>query len=310
MVAVLGAAARYGRVILVLGLLAGIALPGLAAVLARHLAEIAALLMFLAALRIGARAALGSVAEVGETLRMVAVQQVALPVGLALMFLGLGWGGPLATALILMASGAPISGAPNLTLLCGGDPAPSLRHYVAATVALPLTIMPGFWLWPAFGEMGEVLAAALRLVAILAVAGGTAFWLRARFLPAPRPDTVAAIDGLASLAMAFAVIGLMAAFVPALIERPGTLLLTLAAAFAANYGLQAATYAATAPAPAATAFAIGAGNRNIMLFLAVLPPAVTDELLVFVACYQIPMYLTPLLMRRLYARPARALARP
>jgi ACR3 family arsenite transporter len=47
-------------------------------------------------------------------------------------------------------------------------------------------------------------------------------------------------------------------------------------------------------------YAIIAGNRNVGLFLAALPAAQTDPLLLFIGCYQIPMYLTPLLLGRLY----------
>lgn len=43
-----------------------------------------------------------------------------------------------------------------------------------------------------------------------------------------------------------------------------------------------------------------AGNRNFALFLIVLPAATTDPLLIFRGCYQIPMHLTPILMRRIY----------
>jgi len=42
------------------------------------------------------------------------------------------------------------------------------------------------------------------------------------------------------------------------------------------------------------------GNRNIALFLAALPYSVTEPLLLFIACYQIPMYLTPLIGQSLY----------
>ncbi|MEO1398544.1 MAG: hypothetical protein AAFU56_06720, partial [Pseudomonadota bacterium] len=49
------------------------------------------------------------------------------------------------------------------------------------------------------------------------------------------------------------------------------------------------------------ALSIVAGNRNMALFLAALPAATTDPILLFIGCYQIPMYLTPILLGRLYA---------
>ena len=47
-------------------------------------------------------------------------------------------------------------------------------------------------------------------------------------------------------------------------------------------------------------FGVLNGNRNIALFLAALPVGVTEPLLLFIACYQIPMYLTPLIGKPLY----------
>jgi len=46
------------------------------------------------------------------------------------------------------------------------------------------------------------------------------------------------------------------------------------------------------------ALTVMAGNRNIALFLVALPEPVMAPLLIFVGCYQIPMYLTPLLTGR------------
>ena len=50
--------------------------------------------------------------------------------------------------------------------------------------------------------------------------------------------------------------------------------------------------------------AIYAGNRNIALFLIALPDAVAAPLLIFVGCYQVPMYLTPVLLSKLQSKDA------
>lgn len=50
--------------------------------------------------------------------------------------------------------------------------------------------------------------------------------------------------------------------------------------------------------------ALAAGNRNIALFLVALPAEVMAPIMVFVGCWQVPMYLTPVLLRWLYARKA------
>ena len=105
--------------------------------------------------------------------------------------------------------------------------------------------------------------------------------------------------------MAIVVIALMAAIGPALKHEPMTVVRTLALAFACNIGLQLLAFVAAGAAGAdinRVAYAIVSGNRNMAFFLAALPAAVMDPLFLFIGCYQIPMYLTPLLLGRLYAR--------
>jgi hypothetical protein len=51
-------------------------------------------------------------------------------------------------------------------------------------------------------------------------------------------------------------------------------------------------------------FSIVAGNRNVALFFVALPVTQSPEFLIFLGCYQIPMYLTVILMRPLFGRPS------
>ena len=76
-------------------------------------------------------------------------------------------------------------------------------------------------------------------------------------------------------------------------------------AFALSYLLQAGTLLLTRRGPlhaVAGPLAIGAGNRNIALFLVALPPEALAPLMIFIGCWQLPMYLTPVLLPRLYER--------
>ena len=103
--------------------------------------------------------------------------------------------------------------------------------------------------------------------------------------------------------MAAMVIALMSSVGPAIRSEPGQLAAALLAVFASNFGLQILiVLALRGPAPEGVIapFGIVAGNRNIALFLIALPASVTDPLLLFIGCYQIPMYLTPVLLARLY----------
>lgn len=298
------ATARHGRLVLIAGLVAGILLPGLAGAVRGVLPELVALMLGVAALRIGPTAARGSLADINISLRLVAVYQLLLPLVLAGAFLALGWDGTLATAMVLMAAAPSISGSPNLTIMTGHDPAPALRLMIAGVALLPLTVAPVFLLWPIFGSLGAIALASGKLLLLIGCSSAVAFVIRRRFFPQPSIETLGVIDGVSALLMAVLVIGLMSALGPAIAQTPGLVGLTLAAAFAINFSLQIAAYLLTGGRGherSRVAWSIIAGNRNIALFLVALPAAITDPLLLFIGCYQIPMYLTPILLRPLYS---------
>lgn len=301
------AIARHGRLVLIAGLVAGILLPGLAGMVRGVLPELVACMLGVAALRIGPSAARGSLADIHVSLRLVAVYQLLLPLVLAGGFLALGWDGTLATAMVLMAAAPSISGSPNLTIMTGHDPAPALRLMIAGVALLPLTVAPVFLLWPIFGSLGAIALASGKLLLLIGCSSAVAFVIRQRFFPQPSIETLGVIDGVSALLMAVLVIGLMSALGPAIAQTPGLVGLTLAAAFAINFSLQIAAYVLTGGRGherSRVAWSIIAGNRNIALFLVALPAAITDPLLLFIGCYQIPMYLTPILLRPLYASSA------
>lgn len=295
--------ARHGRLLLIAGLVAGVFLESLTLALKPFIAEMVAIMLFLAAFRIGPRAAVGAVRDLTFALSAVMIFQLAAPLFLVGVFLLIGWHGVLPAALVLMAAGSAISGAPNLALLSDGDPAPALRLLIVGTALLPVTVIPVFWLMPELGEGPAVLLPASWLLAVIGVAALAAFFLRARFFPHPAASFIQAVDGASALFMMIIVIGLMSAVGPALLQQPGALLINLAAAFAVNFGFQLVTYSAMRRSPPAglrTPVSIVAGNRNIALFLTALPASVTDPMLLFIGCYQIPMYLTPVLLGPLY----------
>lgn len=304
--AFLAAAARQGRLVLVLGLAVGIALPGLADAMRPWIGEMVAGLLFLAALRVGPRQAVGALGDLGASIGLAALFQVVLPLAAILLFAVFGMtGAALATFFVLMLAAAPVTGSPNLAIMTGNDPAPALRQIVVSTALLPLTVLPVFWLSPAFGEARAVLTAAGGLMALIVAATGIAFLLRALWLRNPSEKTVQSIDGASAIAMAVVVIGLMSAVGPAIRETPFTFAGVLALVCAVNFLLQivAATLARRARlARRAAAIGIVAGNRNVALFLTVLPQETIDPILLFIGCYQIPMYLTPAVLGRFYRR--------
>jgi hypothetical protein len=302
-------AARHGRLLLVLGLVAGVTLPDLAAAMRPWLPGLVASLLFLAVLRIGPRQALGAMRDLGLSLRVILAYQIALPLAALAAFALMGLGGSLtATAIVLVLAAAPLSGSPNLTILVGFDPAPALRLVVLGTALLPLTVLPVFWALPQIEEGTAVLASVGRLLTVILVAALAAAALRLTVLRTPSAPAISALDGLAAITMAVIVVALMSAVGPMLRTAPATVAYWVAVAFAANFAMQRAAAAVLRRRIATdhlVPLSIIAGNRNIALFLVSVPPDLADRLLIFIGCYQIPMYLTPLLMSGFYRRLAR-----
>lgn len=297
--------ARQGRLILLAGLALGAALPETSLAMWPLIPAFPAVLLFLAALRIGPGAA--ALAR-GSWLRPVAamiVMQLALPLALIGLSLWLGWAGPLVAGVTVMAAAPALAGSPNLTQLAGGDPLPALRMVVVTTAAVPLTAPLVFLLAPGLGDAAAVTAAAARLFLVIggSVAAGVGLSLALPVLR--RPSALVVVDGLSVLSLAAMVIGLMSAVGPALRSPDLALVVLVITAFVANFGLQIAGWVigdAAGFGAERTGYAVVAGNRNIALFLAALPPAVAEPLLGFIGFYQIPMFLTPLLLSALERR--------
>lgn len=290
-------AARHAKLCLVAGLLAGLTLPGLAAILKPWLPHLVALLLFLSAARIGPARALGGLTEARATLTVVLTYQLALPLAAFALVTLLGLAAhPAGLVLVLLMSAPPVTGSPNFTALMGHDPAPPMRVLILGTALFPLTVLPVLWALPQLGEAAQVLAAALRLIAVIGAAVALGFAANRLIRPERDPDRLRALDGASAITLGVVVVGLMAALGPALRTEPQTVLLWLAFSVAVNFTLQVAAWSLTREA----GYAIQAGNRNIALFLVSLPAEVMAPVMIFVACWQLPMYLTPFILPRLY----------
>lgn len=303
---ILRLASRHARACLIVGLLAGLALPALAAMLADWLPQMVAALLTITALRIGHRAALGAVRDLIWGLASVLALQTVLPLLLlgGFMLAGLGQS-PAALAVTLAAAAPALTGSVNLALLMRLDAGRMMQLMVLGTAAFPLTVFPVLAALPQLGPASESALAALRLLAVILGATGLGFALRHVFLPHPTPRQTEALDGASVLAFSVIVVGLMAALNPALRSDPWAVAGWTLLAFALSYLLQAGALLVLRRGPlhpVAGPLAIGAGNRNIALFLVALPADVVAPLMIFIGCWQLPMYLTPVLLPRLYER--------
>ena len=113
-----------------------------------------------------------------------------------------------------------------------------------------------------------------------------------------------AVDGAVVWLVVLYGFGVMDGMLARLLAEPSWVLGGLALAFAGNFGMNALTALVFLPAGRRLALAGGllAGNRNMALFLAVLPAATDHRILLFFALCQFPLFLSPFLLRGLYAR--------
>ncbi|MBC7164579.1 MAG: hypothetical protein H5U15_06215 [Roseovarius sp.] len=295
--------ARHARWVLLAGLVLGVTLPWLGAVLQPAITPLITATLVLAALRSGAGALSALRKGLGRALRQTLILQLAMPLAAGMLLMALGLlDTPGGMGALLVLAGAPISGTPGLAVMSGADAGVALRQVVLGTALLPLTALPVLLMLPLFPDLGAVLAGTGRLLAIIAGAATLAALLR-RFAPAlGTAHALPLIDGAMALAMAMIVIALMGALGPALARGDGSVAGLLGLAFALNLGAMAGVWRATRhrlPPRTAAAMAITAGNRNLAIFLVALPPETMARLLLFVGCFQIPMYLTPLILPRL-----------
>jgi hypothetical protein len=292
--------AAYGRWMLVAGLVAGLALPDLAQAMRPAVGPLVVALLFLAMLRIGPAGLRIGRAGLVRAAGIAALFQLALPMAVALPLTALGLlDGRYALGAVLILAAAPITGAAHIAVMAGGAPATALRQTVIGTALLPFTVLPVFALAPAFGSASEVIAAVLRLLAVIALAGGLALILRHREIVPGTPGAMTAIDAVAAILLGIVVIGMMTAAGDTLRNAPAEFALAMGFVCAIAFGLQAAAALLWPDRAEAGALAVCLGNRNVALFLGVLPAALTDELLLLIGCYQVPMYLTPLVLPRI-----------
>lgn len=297
--------AQYGRWGLALGLVAGLLLPGVAAAMRPWLPQMVAGLLVITAMRVGFRAAVGTVGLLPWTICEVLALQLALPI----LAFGLLWVVGLshtivALALVLMMSAPSISGSSNFAAILGHDPTPAMQVLVTGTLIFPLTSLPLIWALSSQVAGFDIgIGASLRMIAVILGAVGLGFAIRAAVLRGPTPSQMRQLDGLGVIALSVVVIGLMTGIRPLLDQSIWQVLGWLALACAANFSLQLGFYAISGriiPTQRRVPLSLVAGNRNVALFLLAFPDPIATALLPFIGCYQIPMYLTPLVMGRLY----------
>jgi BASS family bile acid:Na+ symporter len=297
-------AARHGSLLLALSIFGGVVFAPLAAAMREVVSPAVALLMTLVLLRIDPAQVLGYLRRPALVALLSAWVLLACPLLAWGVTRAVGMDGPLGSGVVLMAAAASATTAPAFARLVGLDPEISLVAALATTALVPFTAPP-----LALGLLGLDLAISIpglmgRLLLIVGLPALLALVLRRALGPGRLARAAPGLDGTVVLVLVVFAFGVMDGVQARLLADPLWVLSGIAAALAANLGLNALTalaFAAWCGRGLALTAGLLAGTRNQALFLAVLPAEADPGVLIFFALGQIPLFIAPALLRPIYA---------
>lgn len=292
----LGARARWA---LALGVFAALALPAVAQALRPWLPVLVALVYALSMTRIDLPAVARGLTRPRRAAVVLGLSTVLLTLCSAAAFAAvraLGLPPEWEAAAVWTFAAPPIASAAGFAFLLGLDAALTLEITVVCSALMPiLGPLMGRWL---LGEDLPLSAVdlALRTAAMIGAGAGLALLLRARLGAERIARRARVFDGLLAVTMIVFAFPLFDGVGETILARPGLAAAFLAVAAAVILGPQLLVRLLPAPPAQAGAVALTGGTRSVAIWLAALPP---DPLFtLWVALYQLPMYATPLLMRR------------
>ena len=303
-VRLLALSARRGSVLLAVGIFGGVVSPGLARAFKGVVTPTVLTMMTLVLLRVDLAGTLAHLRRPVRVGGMVAFLLLACPALTWLVAAPMRLDAGITAGLVIFATGCAATSSPAFARMVGLDPELSLAVTLATTFLVPLTAPPlallllGVDLSIGTGAFMARLGMVVGLPMLLSLA------LR-RALGRERLARWAdAVDGLLVwlvVSYGFAVMDGLGARMAA---DPGWVAQALVAAFAVDYGLNLVTAGAFAPfgARAAATAGLMSGNRNMALYLAVLPAATDPRVALFFGICQFPLFLSPFLLRPLYRR--------
>ncbi len=209
-----------------------------------------------------------------------------------------------AAGLVVLATGCAATSSPAFARLVGLDGEVAFVVSILSTFLVPFTAPP-----MALGLMNIDLALSLgglmtRLALLVGLPMALSLVLR-RIIPAPALAREArAVDGMVVLLVAAYGVGVMDGVLALFMASPLHVLSGVALAFGGCLGLNLATALAFSAAGPRLSLAAGllSGNRNMALYLAVLPQETAPDILLFLTLCQFPLFLSPFLLGPVYRR--------
>ncbi len=308
MIRFLAASAHHGSALLALGVFGGLLIPPLAHATHWFIAPNVVCMMTVVLLRVDFPALVFHLRRPLHWTTIAAFQLLVCPILAWAAIARLGLDPGLSAGIVIFATGCAATSGAAFARMVGLDPELTLIATLATTLLVPLTAPP-----MAYALIGADLAIGVGdFMARLALVVGLPLCLSILIRRLAGPDRLVplgpAIDGLMVWLVVFYGFAVMDGLMPRLLTDPGWVARATLAAFAADFGLNAVTTLAFAwmGRRAAASAGLMGGNRNMALYLAVLPAAADPRIALFFALCQFPLFLSPFLLRGLYRRLLRA----
>ena len=294
--------ARHGSALLGFGIFGGVASPWLAREFAWFITPNVVALVTLVLLRVDLPAAFGHLRRPMRVALIVAVLLLVSPLVAAGMVSLLPLEPGIAAGVVIMATGAAATSGAAFARLVGLDPELTLVATLASIFLVPLTgpplahLLAGIELSIGVGPFMLRLALVIGLPLLLARA------LRRGIGPDRLVPMGPAVDGLTVWLVVFYGFAVMNGMQARLLADPWWVAQATLAAFVSNLGLNlaAALMLLGLGRSAGASAGLMAGNRNMALYLAVLPASTDQRIVLFFALAQIPLFLSPFLLGPAY----------
>ena len=306
MTLILGAIGRRASLVLLLGVFIGFFIPGLGETIGAALPFLVVLLLTVAMIRVDFAHVLSHIRRPSRIVLPVFLLMVLLPALVHGLAAALALPPSLHLVLVLLSLAPPLSASPGMAAMLGLDDALVLTVMAVCTLTVPLFapfLAVDVFSLPVDLEMTALL---LRLVGTVGIALVLALLAR-RLIGRRRIEANAdVLDGISAIIMVVFAIVVVGGIEWLDFQDPARALPVLAAVFLANWGVHMAAVLVLLAGPGLSrrggGVALMAGNRNLAIFLAVLPAEIAESLFLFLALYQLPIYLTPALASPLYSR--------
>lgn len=294
--------ARQGSMLLAIGIFGGLLFPALAHGLAWFITTNVVALVTLVLLRVDIPQALFHLRKPVQLVLIVVFEMLISPFIAAGAVAVIPLDPGTAAGVVIFATGAAATSGAAFARLVGLDPELTLLATLASIFIVPLTGPPMAHLLTGVDLHLSVGGFMIRLALVVGLPLIVSLVLRRVIGPRRLAPMGAALDGAVVWLVVLYGFAVMDGMQARLLADPIWVLQATLAAFAADFGLNILTTLAFLWLGWRSAASAGlmAGNRNMALYLAVLPTGADPRIGLFFALVQIPLFLSPFILGPIY----------